>query len=87
MTNEEKGKDLCSAAARGWAEVVLALLILGADPEFNDPDADSRTALSHAAESGIGGGLFPNPVDGQHRTPLSYASEMGHMDMTTKLLR
>ncbi|UKZ58095.1 hypothetical protein TrVGV298_011960 [Trichoderma virens] len=86
MTNEDKGKALCSAAKHGWAEVVLALLELGAEPDFKDPKQHSRTALSQAAEKGhfntmkklIDWGAFPNSADANHRTPLSYASEMGH---------
>ncbi|KAL7789097.1 hypothetical protein V8C37DRAFT_418073 [Trichoderma ceciliae] len=84
ITNEDKGKELCSAAKSGWAEVVLALLELGAEPDFKDKD--SRTALSQAAQNEsidtmkvlMDGGAFPNSADANHRTPLSYASEMGH---------
>ncbi|KAL6810058.1 ankyrin repeat-containing domain protein [Trichoderma sp. SZMC 28015] len=86
MTNEYKGKALCSAAKRGWTEVVLALLESGAEPDFKDPAQNSRTALSQAAGIGsintmkelIDWGAFPNSTDAHHRTPLSYASEMGH---------
>ncbi|KAL7907876.1 hypothetical protein GGI35DRAFT_70455 [Trichoderma velutinum] len=93
MTSEDKGIALCSAAKHGWAEVVFALLELGAEPDFKDPNQDSRTALSLAAESGnintmrelINGGAFPNSVDAKNRSPLSYASEMGH-SFAAKLL-
>ncbi|KAF7546924.1 hypothetical protein G7Z17_g8080 [Cylindrodendrum hubeiense] len=86
MTYEEKGKALCLAAKYGWTEVVYVLLELGAEPDFKDPDENSRTALSHAAESGnidimnalMDGGAFPNSADARYRTPLSYASEKGH---------
>ncbi|KAL5085585.1 hypothetical protein Trisim1_010197 [Trichoderma cf. simile WF8] len=94
MTNEDKGKALCSAAKRGWTEVVLALLESGAEPDFKDPAQNSRTALSQAA--GIGSinimkelmdwGAFPNSTDAHHRTPLSYASEMGHNSAVQILL-
>ncbi|KAJ4307754.1 hypothetical protein N0V84_012520 [Fusarium piperis] len=95
MTNEEKGKALCLAAKRGWAEVVLALLELGTEPDFKDADEDSRTALSHAAQSGsidtlkelMDWGAFPNSADAKHRTPLSYASEIGRSSIVEILLR
>ncbi|UKZ83793.1 hypothetical protein TrVFT333_011606 [Trichoderma virens FT-333] len=77
MTNEDKGKALCSAAKYGWTEVVLALLELGAEPDFKDPEQGSRTALW---------GAFPNSANANHRTPLSYASEMGHKSATEILL-
>ncbi|KAL7942901.1 ankyrin repeat-containing domain protein [Trichoderma barbatum] len=85
MKNEDKGNLLCSAAKHGWVEVVIALLELGTEPDFKDPDQDSRTALSLAAESGnihamkelIDGGAFPNSADATRRTPLFYASESG----------
>ncbi|KAL6821246.1 hypothetical protein V8C40DRAFT_280587 [Trichoderma camerunense] len=86
MTNEDKGMALCSAAWHGWTEVVLALLELGAEPDFKDPNQNSRTALSQAAGNGnintmkelMDVGAFPNTQDDFFRTPLSYASEMGH---------
>ncbi|KAL6788552.1 ankyrin repeat-containing domain protein [Trichoderma sp. SZMC 28012] len=94
MTNEDKGKALCSAAKRGWTEVVLALLESGAEPDFKDPAQNSRTALSQAAGIGsinamkelIDWGAFPNSTDAHHRTPLSYASEMGHSSAVQILL-
>ncbi|KAL6693684.1 hypothetical protein J3F84DRAFT_400942 [Trichoderma pleuroticola] len=63
-----------------FTEVVLALLELGAEPDFRDPAQDSRTALSQAAESGsintmkelIDWGAFPNAQDAKDRTPLSH---------------
>ncbi|KAK1240228.1 hypothetical protein MKX08_007670 [Trichoderma sp. CBMAI-0020] len=95
MTNEEKGKGLCLAAEHGWTEVVLALLELGAEPDFKDPDKDFRTALSQAAQNEsidtmkelLHWGAFPNSADGKHRTPLSYASETGGTLAATILLR
>ncbi|QYT06102.1 ANK_REP_REGION domain-containing protein [Trichoderma simmonsii] len=94
MTNEDKGKVLGLAAKRGWAEVVLALLESGAEPDFKDPAQNSRTALSQAAGIGsintmkelIDWGAFPNSTDAHHRTPLSYASEMGHSSAVQILL-
>ncbi|RFU77696.1 ankyrin repeat-containing domain-containing, partial [Trichoderma arundinaceum] len=85
ITNEDKGKGLCLAAKRGWAEVVLALLELGAEPDFKDTGEYSRTALSQAAQINsidtmkelIAWGAFPNSADAKHRTPLSYAAETG----------
>ncbi|KAH7119277.1 ankyrin repeat-containing domain protein, partial [Dactylonectria macrodidyma] len=86
---------LCSAARHGWAEVVLALLELGTEPDFKDTNEDSRTALSHAAQSGsidtvkelMDWGAFPNSADAKHRTPLSYASEIGRSSVVEILLR
>ncbi|KAL6799555.1 hypothetical protein GGI42DRAFT_327833 [Trichoderma sp. SZMC 28013] len=94
MTNEDKGNALCSAAKHGWTEVVLALLELGAEPDFKDPNQRFRTALSQAAGNGstntmkelIDGGAFPNTQDARYRTPLSYASEMGHTSAIQILL-
>ncbi|KAJ4856500.1 ankyrin repeats (3 copies) domain-containing protein [Trichoderma breve] len=86
MTDKEKGKVLGLAAKHGWTEVVLAMLELGAEPDFKDPAHDSRTALSQAARNGriktmkelMDWGAFPNAQDANYRTPLSHASEMGH---------
>ncbi|KKO99702.1 hypothetical protein THAR02_08180 [Trichoderma harzianum] len=94
MTNEDKGKALCSAAKHGWTEMVLSLLELGAEPDFKDPAQDSRTALSQTAGSGsintmkelIDWGAFPNTQDKYRRTPLSHASEMGHTSAVQVLL-
>jgi ankyrin repeat protein len=85
MTAEEKGKALCLAAEHGWTEAVLALLELGAEPDFKDPSKDFRTALSQAAQNEridtmkelLDWGAFPNSGDEKNRTPLSYASETG----------
>jgi ankyrin repeat protein len=93
MTNEEKGNALCLAAKHGWTEVVLALLELGAEPDFEDPDKDLRTALSQAAQNKsidiikemIDRGAFLNSADRKHRTPLSYTSETGST-LTAKML-
>ncbi|KAF3066896.1 putative ankyrin repeat protein [Trichoderma lentiforme] len=94
ITNQDKGRALCSAAKHGWTEVVLALLELGAEPDFKDPNQNSRTALSQAAGNGnintmkelMNGGAFPNTQDQDYRTPLSYASEMGHSSAVQMLL-
>ncbi|KAM6479258.1 hypothetical protein HDV62DRAFT_399421 [Trichoderma sp. SZMC 28011] len=94
MTNEEKGEILGFAAKHCWTEVVLALLELGAEPDFKDPNQDSRTALSQAAGIGsintmkelIDWGAYPNAQDAEYRTPLSYASEMGQNSAVQILL-
>ncbi|KAL7787576.1 hypothetical protein V8C43DRAFT_316829 [Trichoderma afarasin] len=94
LTNQDKGRALCSAAKHGWTEVVLALLELGAEPDFKNPNQNSRTALSQAAGNGnintmkelMDGGAFPNTQDDFFRTPLSYASEMGHSSAVQMLL-
>lgn len=86
MTTEEKNKALCSAAALGWSEVVIALLELGANLEYKDESRKHRTALSLAAESNsidaveelIRWGASPISKDAYGRTPLSHASEAGN---------
>ncbi|KAM0479862.1 hypothetical protein ACHAPX_004439 [Trichoderma viride] len=93
MTEGQKSKALCSAAERGWAEVALALLELGAQPDSKDESKYSRTALSLAAGCNnidavkelIHWGAFPNSADEKLRTPLSFASEAG-FDIVVKTL-
>ncbi|KAM0456364.1 hypothetical protein ACHAPV_007306 [Trichoderma viride] len=93
MTENEKSKALCSAAERGWAEVVLALLESGAQPDSKDESKYSRTALSLAAGCNnidavkelIHWGAFPNSADEKLRTPLSFASDAG-FDIVVKTL-
>ncbi|KAM0523345.1 hypothetical protein ACHAPE_001841 [Trichoderma viride] len=93
MTAEEKNKALCSAAEQGWTEVVLALLELGADPDFKDVSKNSQTALSLAAKGNkinavielVHWGAFPNSVDEWDQTPLTHASDKGH-DIVAKIL-
>lgn len=94
LTMEAKGQALCKASEQGWPEVVLALLELGAEPDFKNEAEGSRTALSFAAQNGnlevvkelIGWQSFPNSADAAHRTPLSYASEGGHSHTVKMLL-
>ncbi|KAJ5412956.1 hypothetical protein N7465_005261 [Penicillium sp. CMV-2018d] len=93
MRNKQKRKTLFLAAKYGWAEVVLVLLELRSEPDFQD--AAGRTPLSYAAEKGNVGvvrelvdwGSFPNSEDNEHRTPLSYASGAGSYMVTELLLR
>ncbi|KAM0452318.1 hypothetical protein ACHAO4_005529 [Trichoderma viride] len=93
MTAGEKNKILCSAAEQGWTEVVLALLELGADPDFKDASKNSQTALSLAAKGNkinavtelVRWGAFPNSVDEWDQTPLAHASDKGH-DIVAKIL-
>ncbi|KXG46471.1 uncharacterized protein PGRI_053270 [Penicillium griseofulvum] len=92
-TRVQKGIALCLAAEYKWAEVALALLELGGEPEFRD--AIGRVPLSHAAESGsitivedlMKWGSFPDSEDYARRTPLSYASELGRHEVVELLLR
>lgn len=93
MTTEEKSKALCSAAGLGWAEVVLALLELGAQPDSKDDGSYSKTALCLAAGCNnidsvkelLSWGASPTLVDEHGRTPLLQASEAGHY-MVAKIL-
>ncbi|KAJ6178734.1 hypothetical protein N7519_009195 [Penicillium mononematosum] len=93
MENKTKGQALCVAAMFGWAEVVLALLELNGEPDFQDEDR--RTPLSYAAQNGRVGvvkelsdwGIFPNSEDNYHLTPLLYASEAGFDEVVALLLR
>ncbi|OCL13603.1 hypothetical protein AOQ84DRAFT_372031 [Glonium stellatum] len=50
LASTEKGDTILTATMHGWAELVLALLELGVEP--NHKDQDLRTALSYAAETG-----------------------------------
>lgn len=94
MTTEEKGKALCSAAALGWAEAVLALLELGAQPDSINEGKYSRTALCLAAGCNnidavkelLAWGASPSLVDEHGKTPLLHASEGGHPIVTKILL-
>ncbi|UKZ93787.1 uncharacterized protein TrAFT101_008695 [Trichoderma asperellum] len=94
MTTEEKSKALCSAAALGWSEVVIALLELGASPDYKDGSKKFRTALSLAAESNsidavkelLRCGASPNSEDDYGRTPLAHASGEGHAQVVKILL-
>ncbi|KAL6910714.1 hypothetical protein GGI43DRAFT_419915 [Trichoderma evansii] len=94
MTTEEKSNALCSAAALGWAEAVLALLELGAQPDSKDEGKYSRTALCLAAGCNninavkelLFWGASPTLVDEHGKTPLLHASEVGHVIVTKILL-
>ncbi|KAK1243820.1 hypothetical protein MKX08_001958 [Trichoderma sp. CBMAI-0020] len=94
MTTEEKSQALCSAAALGWSEVVIALLELGANLEYKDGKNKYRTALSLAAESNsidaveelIHLGASPISEDDYDRMPLSHASQAGHEAVVKMLL-
>lgn len=93
MLPEEKSKALCSAAVLGWSEVVIALLELGANPDYKDDNRRFRTAISLAAESNsveaveelLHWGASPDLGDDFGRRPLAHASEMGH-DTVVKML-
>ncbi|KAL7903346.1 hypothetical protein HDV63DRAFT_120359 [Trichoderma sp. SZMC 28014] len=94
MTEDEKGRALCSAAALGWSEVVIALLELGASPDYRDESKRYKPALSLAAESNsieaveelIRWGASPLSEDDFGRTPLSQAAEAGHVIVVKLLL-
>lgn len=94
MLKEEKSKALCSAAALGWSEVTIALLELGANPDYKDDNRRFRTAISLAAESNsvdaveelLHWGASPDLGDDFGRTPLSHASQMGHDTVVEVLL-
>ncbi|KAL3480979.1 hypothetical protein BJX99DRAFT_253963 [Aspergillus californicus] len=81
------------AAIRGWVEVVIGLLELGAEPDFGDQI--HRTALSYASENGhveilyvlIKAGASPASTDKARRTPLSYAAAEGHQSVVESLLK
>ncbi|KAM0550207.1 hypothetical protein ACHAPJ_009055 [Fusarium lateritium] len=94
MTPQAKGNALCMAAKEGWAEVVLALLEMKAEPDFKDESPVRRTALSYAAQNGdidtvkalLEGEAFPNLRDTDGRTPLSWASGSGNIFVVQLLL-
>lgn len=91
--SKRKGDVLVIAVKHEWAEMVLALLELSLQPDFQDEKG--RTPLSHAAEKGsvtiasdlLERGSFPNSQDSHQRTPLSYASETGSSRVVDLLLR
>ncbi|RDW76457.1 ankyrin repeat domain-containing protein [Aspergillus mulundensis] len=91
QVDEEGRTPLHWAAIRGWIEVLIGLLEIGAAPDLEDKL--QRTALSYAAESGnlravrvlIEAGAFPNKDDKARQTPLSYAAAGGH-DSVVELL-
>lgn len=91
---EYKEAALCRAAAkRGWDEVVLALLEMGAVVDGHKND--TKSPLIYAAECGnasIAKALLdwkasPNYRDSIHRTPLYYASDSGHTEVVQMLLQ
>ncbi|KAG5749686.1 hypothetical protein H9Q70_007631 [Fusarium xylarioides] len=91
---QQKGSALCTVASRGWSEIVLALLELGADADFADTTAGGKRALSYAAESGntdtvaalLEGRASPTLLDNFLWTPLHYAADAGSLAVVKILL-
>ncbi|KAL4764945.1 ankyrin repeat domain-containing protein [Aspergillus foveolatus] len=92
-TDEIGRTSLHWAAIRGWTEVVVGLIEVGAEPDSGDNF--QRTALSYASEGGylevvqvlVSAGSFPNKEDKAHRTPLSYAAASGNSSVVEFLIK
>jgi ankyrin repeat protein len=76
------------AAREGWEDIVLALLEMGAAPDYTDSSNDMPVLL-YAAQSGDVNtvkllqreGTSPNAKGLEQRTPLSWASGLGHVSV------